>query len=290
MRGGPLFPMTAEIHHVAVERTFAPEQCPYETIAVDVTHRCNMACRNCYVPNRTIPDLDAQWLSGIFARLPRGRFVRLVGAEPTMRDDLPELIRDVKRHGHHPVLLTNGLKLADEGYLHELKTAGLSLAYLSFSGGFEDALYEEIDGARCAALKIRALENLTAQHVYTSVGMIVVRGVNEDEVGPVLRDIVRRRNVREFHLRSIGAMGRYMKNPPLNLEELLHVFASAAGVDPKSIDTRERTATSHDFRHGRLRVQLTEWPDLGSTTRGRLTPDGQIAPAMEHIVANEFGY
>lgn len=282
--------MSAVLQHVSVDRTFTPEECPFETVAVDITHRCNMACRNCYVPNRTIPDLDATWLSGIFARLPRGRFVRLVGAEPTMREDLPELIRDVKHHGHHPVLLTNGLKLADGEYLRELKDAGLSLAYLSFNGGFEDALYEEIDGARCATLKIRAMENLTAQHVYTSVGMIVVRGVNEHQVGPVLRDVVRRRNVREFHLRSIGAMGRYMDNPPLTLDELLHVFAEAAGVDPLTIDTRERTATSHDFRHRRLRVQLTVWPDLGSTTRGRLTPDGMVAPAMEHIIANEFGY
>jgi MoaA/NifB/PqqE/SkfB family radical SAM enzyme len=43
-----------------VARTFSPEECPYETVIVDVTHRCNMACANCYIPNRDIPDLDAE--------------------------------------------------------------------------------------------------------------------------------------------------------------------------------------------------------------------------------------
>lgn len=282
--------MSMTIPHVAVDGAFALEECPFETIAVDVTHRCNMACRNCYVPNRSIPDLDAKWLSGIFARLPRGRFIRLVGAEPTMRDDLPELVRDVRRHGHHPVVLTNGLKLADRSYVQTLKAAGMHIAYLSFNGGFDESLYEAIDGASCAALKRRALENLTAEHIFTSLGMIVVRDLNEREVRPVLRDILQRRNVREFKLRSIGAMGRYMNASPLSLDELLGVFAEAAGVEPGSISRRERTHTSHDFRYQRLRVQLTVWPDLGSKTRGRLTPDGMVAPAMEHIIANEFGY
>jgi molybdenum cofactor biosynthesis enzyme MoaA len=275
---------------VSVERTFPPETSPYETIIIDVTHRCNMTCANCYVPNREVPDLDAAWLVSIFARLPRGRFVRFVGGEPTLREDLPELIRQARVHGHHPIIVSNGLRLANRDYVRSLKEAGLDIAYLSFNGGFDDELYWAIDEMRCAEKKRRAFENLRAEHLFTSIGMILVRGVNEHEVKPVLEAVKRSRNVREFHLRSIGAMGRHMTNPPLTLEELLDVFADAAGVDPQSIDQRERTSTSHDFKLGSLRVQLTVWPDLGSTTRGRLTPEGTIAPFMEHVIANEGGY
>jgi hypothetical protein len=86
-------------------------------------------------------------------------------------------------------------------------------------------------------------------------------------------------------------MGRHMTaQPALSLQELREVFASAAGIDAASIEPQERTESSLDFRFGRLRVQLTVWPDLGSTTRGRLTPEGTIAPFMEHVMANEFGY
>jgi molybdenum cofactor biosynthesis enzyme MoaA len=273
-----------------VERTFAVEDCPYETIMVDVTHRCNMGCRNCYLPNRTIPDLDAEWLSAIFARLPRGRYLRLAGAEPTMREDLPQLIRDARRHGHHPLLLTNGLKLADRSYVRELKQAGLQIVYLSFNGGFDDDLYEAIDWSRCATAKRAAFENLAAEYVYTSVGMIVVRGVNESAIAETWPAVQRNRAIREFHLRSIGPMGRYMKNPPFTLDELHDVFVTETGTPPESIVRHGRTATSQDAKIGRIRVQFTVWPDLGSTTRGRLTPEGTVAPAMEHMLANEYGY
>ena len=273
-----------------IYRTYAPEDCPFETVMVDITHRCNMACRNCYLPNRTVPDLDAQWLSNIFARLPRGTRVRLVGAEPTLRDDLPQIIRDIRRCGHHAIILTNGLKLADPSYVRELKRAGLQIVYLSMNGAFDDDLYASIDAMRCAERKAKAFHNLRAEYVCTAIGMIIVRDVNEHAVADMLKAVRTARNVRELHLRSIGAFGRYMSNRPLKLNELLDIFATACGVHTSAMDLHERTASSQDIRFGRLRVQLTEWPDLGSKQRGRLTPDGMVAPFFEHVIENEGGY
>lgn len=273
-----------------VARTYPPEACPYETVIVDVTHRCNMACANCYVPNRDIPDLDRDWLLSILRRLPAGRFVRLVGGEPTLRQDLPDLIGEVRAMGHQPIVVTNGLRFADRGYVHSLKTAGMRIAYLSMNGAFDDDLYESIDEMRCADRKRRAFENLRAERIFTSVGMILLRGVNEHAVSSLLTASMAARNVREFHLRSVGAMGRHMATQPLSIFEMRDTFAAAAGIDGSAIVPHERTEWSFDFRHRHLRVQLTAWPDLGSTTRGRLTPEGTVAPFMEHVLANEFGY
>jgi pyruvate-formate lyase-activating enzyme len=287
----PTPPMTfTATSSIPVERTYLPEVSPFSTVIVDITHRCNMACANCYVPNREIPDLDASWVLSVLGRLPRGTFVRLVGGEPTLRNDLPELIRAIRALGLHPVVVSNGLRFADRNYVRTLKASGLQIAYLSFNGGFDDDLYETLDDMRCAAKKIAAFENLKAEHLYTSIGMIVVRGVNEREVTPVLEAVLRSRNVREFHLRSVGAMGRHMKTDPLTLPELRSLFAHSAGVAEDSLDPHVRTGSSYDFAFRRLRVQLTTWPDLGSTTRGRLTPEGLIAPFMEHVIANDGGY
>jgi uncharacterized radical SAM superfamily Fe-S cluster-containing enzyme len=257
---------------------------------IDVTHRCNMTCANCYLPNRVIPDMDARWLSSIFARLPRGTFVRLTGGEATLRHDLCDIIRDARAHGHHPVLLTNGLKLTDRAYVRALKDAGLQICYLSFSGGFDDDLYEAIDEMRCAERKRLAFENLRAEHVYTSIGVIVIRGVNEGEVGNIWRAVREARNVRELHLRAVGAMGRYMETAPLTADEMFDVFCRGAAIDPSSIDRRDRSVNADEFHVGRVHVHLTEWPDLGSSVRGRLTPEGLIAPFMEHVIANDGGY
>jgi MoaA/NifB/PqqE/SkfB family radical SAM enzyme len=270
---------------------FAPEENPFQTVVADITHRCNMACRNCYIPNRTIPDMDTSWLLGIMSRLPRGTFIRFIGAEPTLHPDLPLLIAEARRLRLHPVLITNGLRLADRAYVKVLKKAGVQIVSLSFSGGFSDDLYEAIDDLRCAARKASALENLRAENMYTALGMIIVRGINEDEPANVLRYIRENRFVREFHLRSVGAVGRYMKEPsPLTVEELAELFARHAGV-ARAMLPRVRTASHFDFAFGdRLRVQLTEWPEFGSTTRGRLTPEGMIEPFFEHLVANDGGY
>lgn len=270
--------------------TYAPEESPFKTVMIDVTHRCNMACRNCYLPNRTIPDLDANWLADIFAKLPRGTRVRLVGAEPTLRDDLPRIIRDVRRAGHHAIILTNGLKLGDASYVRHLKRVGLQAVYLSMNGGFDDDLYYEIDAMRCAEMKRKAFENLRAQYLYTAIGMIVVRGVNEYAVKAMLEAAGAARNVRELHLRSIGPFGRYMSAVPYSLDELLDVFMGASSTSASSLPVCERTASSLDVRMGRMRIQLTAWPDLGSHIRGRLTQDGRVAPFFEHVIHNEGGY
>jgi len=271
--------------------TYLPEDCPFETVMVDITHRCNMACHNCYLPNRQVPDLDFDWLSNVFSRLPRGTRVRLVGAEPTLREDLPQIIEDVRRHGHHAIILTNGLKLTDRPYVRELKRAGLRIVYLSMNGGFDDDLYAAIDSMRCAERKAKAFDNLRSEYVCTAIGMIMLRGCNEQALPGMLEAVRSARNVRELHLRSVAPIGRYMSSSPYNLNELLDIFAAACGLPTSALDFyTERSSSSLDLRFGRLRVQLTQWPDLESSKRGRLTPEGRIAPFFEHVIENEGGY
>lgn len=268
---------------------FQPEQNPYKILFADITHRCNMACKNCYLPNRNVPDMDTQWLRGILERLPNRTRIRLIGAEPTVRKDLPAIIAMVRSAGHIPNLLTNGLKLADREYVRSLKKAGLRTCYLSFNGGFEDDLYEAIDGQRCAREKSAALDNLIAENFYTILGAILVRGVNESVVAAVAQRIRGVSQVKEYHLRSVGAIGRHMDEPtPYVAAEMRRLAQSSFGdivVDPS-----ETGSTCMHGRAGGLQVQVTEWPDLGSRERGRISPDGTVQPFFEHVIANESGY
>ncbi|MBI1356948.1 MAG: radical SAM protein [Acidobacteria bacterium] len=280
---------TGALPVLSTETVFQPEDNPYTTVIADVTHRCNMACNNCYLPNRTPPDMDAEWLRDILLRLPRRAHVRLVGAEPTVRKDLPELIAMVRDAGHLPILLTNGLKIADRDYLRTLMEAGLRTCYLSFSGGFDDDLYEAIDNQRCADKKAAALDNLIAERAYVSLGTILMRGVNESVVEAVARRIRGERQVREYHLRSVGPMGRYVpEERPYRFEEMLELarrsFGEVTGM------REEETSTCMHGKVGRLKVQITQWPDLGSGERGRICPDGTIQPWFEHQIANDGGY
>lgn len=268
---------------------FRPEDSPFKVLFADITHRCNMACRNCYIPVRDLPDLPVDWLYAILARLPRRTRIRLVGAEPTMRADLPEIVAAVRRLGHVPIILSNGLKLGRPGYVRRLREAGLGTVYLSLNGGLDDALYEAIDGARCAARKLKALDNLLAAHMQVTTGTILIPGLNDGHLGDFLAWLLAR-NVRDMHFRSVGPMGRHMDAPPFDLDGLDRCLRRALGGRAGELILAGAEGSSRDYRLGPVSIQLTEWPELGSLERGRIAPDGFVEPMFESIVENAFHY
>ena len=62
--------------------------------------------------------------------------IQLSGGEPTMREDLPDIIRLGREKGFSFIQLnTNGIRLAaTSGYARTLKEAGLSSVFLQFDG------------------------------------------------------------------------------------------------------------------------------------------------------------
>lgn len=62
--------------------------------------------------------IDKAWQQGI-------PHIIFTGGEPTLRQDLPELIAHAEANGQVTGLLTNGLRLADGDYLHTLLQTGL---------------------------------------------------------------------------------------------------------------------------------------------------------------------
>ena len=294
-------------------RSWAPERNPFRTVVADVTHRCNMACANCYIPNRQIPDMDVGRLEACLAAFPRRTDIRIIGAEPTMRRDLPEIVAMIRRLGHRPVLLTNGLRLARKSYARTLKDAGLRHVCISFNGADNDDWYAAIDNMRCAGKKMQAVSHAVAHGMIVNTGTILVRGVNEDAVGRVL-GFVRSLGPRHAILRfkNIGAFGRYdgeAAKRNLGMEELEALSAAALGVSEEEIAARNRIEgqaaqdsrlfpVDPGVRFGRgLWFKLTDWQanalgrvDPDSIRRGRITEEFRIAPAIEHMKANEGGF
>lgn len=62
--------------------------------------------------------LDTAWREGV-------PHITFTGGEPTLREDLPDLIAHAEKNGQVCGLLTDGLKLADKAYLHTLLNTGL---------------------------------------------------------------------------------------------------------------------------------------------------------------------
>lgn len=188
-----------------------PEENHFSDIMVDVTHRCNMTCKNCYIPNRDIPDMDANRLIETIKKFPQRTMIRIVGAEPTMRKDLPALIKRIRETGHRATLLTNGLRLANNDYVKQLRDHKLSHVYLSLNGVDNDDWYEEIDELRCAEKKIKALKNLVNNKFIIDTGTIIVKGVNDEAVSRLLH-LYKNIGVNNAlaRIKNVGRLGRSM--------------------------------------------------------------------------------
>ena len=188
-----------------------PSKNHFSDVMVDITHKCNMTCKNCYVPNRDIPDMDADRLIETIKQFPKRTMIRIVGAEPTVRKDLPSIIRRIRETGHRATLLTNGLRLANNDYVRELKDNRLNHVYLSLNGVDNDDWYESIDEMRCSVKKIQALENLVSNKFVIDTGTIIVKGVN-DEAPARMLELYQRKGIQHAlcRIKNVGKLGRSM--------------------------------------------------------------------------------
>ncbi len=110
-----------------------------------LTYRCENSCAHCYNENRAVKELDlAGWLKVIDRTWEIGvPHIVFTGGEPTLSPHLRQLIARSEEHGQVTGLISNGRKLAKEGYLRDLIAAGLDHAQvtlLSYRQSVHDAL------------------------------------------------------------------------------------------------------------------------------------------------------
>lgn len=93
---------------------------------LDITNRCNLDCPHCYqMPDNTSKDPSIDYLLSEIMSWPDNGFpVSLVGAEPTVRKDLPDLVQAIHALPIKPrtvMIVTNGVYLAKWDYVERFK-------------------------------------------------------------------------------------------------------------------------------------------------------------------------
>ncbi len=181
-------------------------------VLLEITDRCDLRCRYCFADNRYTRDPPLEtvkaWLRDL--AVPGKTLVQLSGGEPTVREDLPEIIACAKEAGCRYVQLnTNGVRLAEEeGYAERLAAAGLSFVFLQFDGTNDD-VWTAMRGRPMAELKERAIENCGKSRLGVTLVPTLVPGINIAEIGPILRYAIRRSpTVRGVHFQPVSYMGR----------------------------------------------------------------------------------
>jgi radical SAM protein with 4Fe4S-binding SPASM domain len=99
-----------------------------------LTFKCTNNCIHCYAggPHETVELNTAQWKEVIDRLSQIGIFiVTFTGGEPTLREDLPELLQYAQNKGMVTGLITNGRKLKDKEYVKTLEKAGLDFVQVT---------------------------------------------------------------------------------------------------------------------------------------------------------------
>lgn len=283
---------------------------PFKVLIADVTHKCNMECNNCYIPNRDIADMDIDKLIEFAKQLPSRVELRIIGAEPTMRDDLPLLLsRLINETPHRIILLSNGLKFASKKYTTIIKNTGLKYLYLSINGVDNDHWYQDIDSMKCAKNKIMALKNVIAAGFVLDLGVILVKGINDSapmKIIPWLKSLGMTKGLIRF--KNVGPVGRWQASGDENftLSEMITLCSDAWNIPAETIENSKDFGVgeehetrffsidgSSSFRSG-FWCKITDWTYIGAgnntVRRGRITEDWRVAGFSEHVKFNEGGY
>jgi len=109
-----------------------------------ITNRCDLSCWYCFFYAQKAgyvyePSLEQikEMVKNIRAERPiKGNAVQLTGGEPTLREDLIDIIRTIKEAGiDHVQLNSDGINLAHKPELAlDVRSAGVNTVYLSFDG------------------------------------------------------------------------------------------------------------------------------------------------------------
>lgn len=209
-------------------RTKTEQDCPYDCgicpqhkshtclAIIDVTNRCNLKCPVCFANAAAagyVYEPTKQQIKSMLENLRQNEPVpatalQFSGGEPTLREDLFDLIRMAKEVGfRHVEVNTNGIRLAQSvEYCRGLHEAGMSTVYLQFDG-LTPEVYKFTRGADLLETKMRALENCRKAGL-TSIVLVVtlIKGVNDLQLGNIIKfatkniDIIRCVNVQPISL------------------------------------------------------------------------------------------
>jgi len=186
------------------------------SVLLEVTQRCTLGCPVCFADvaavGGTDPDMNtiSDWYDRVMAAAGACN-IQLSGGEPTLRDDLPEIIRLGVSKGFSFIQLnTNGLRLAAEaGYAQTLAEAGLATVFLQFDGT-DDRIHSELRGRALAEVKAAAVERCGAAGLGVVLVPTLVPGVNTADIGNIIRfALAHLPLVRGVHFQPISYFGRY---------------------------------------------------------------------------------
>ena len=180
-----------------------------------ITNRCNLRCNYCFmnagaagcVYEPTIDQIRELMLNARNQKPMGSKAIQITGGEPTVREDLFEIIRMAKEVGFsHVQVNTNGLKLAESvDYCRRLKEEKVNTIYMSFDG-ISKKTNPWIDQCN------QAIENLRQVNLKIVLVPVLIGDKNVHETGKIVRFALENMDIiRGVNFQPVSFCGRITK-------------------------------------------------------------------------------
>jgi radical SAM protein with 4Fe4S-binding SPASM domain len=136
-----------------------------------LTFRCQNDCVHCYAggPHETPELTTEQWKSVIDKLSEIGVFIlTFTGGEPTLREDLPELLLYAQNKGLVTGLISNGRKLKDKAYVDMLERSGLDFVQITLES-HKPQVHDAMTDAKGSWMEtVAGIRNAVQSQIYVS--------------------------------------------------------------------------------------------------------------------------
>jgi uncharacterized radical SAM superfamily Fe-S cluster-containing enzyme len=278
---------------------------------IDVTNRCNMACPVCFAyagASNYVYEPSFEQIVEMFKVLRGNRpwacnALQFSGGEPTIRNDLPDLIKEAKKAGmSHIEVNTNGLRIAEDiDYFKKLFEAGLSTLYLQFDG-LRDEIYVQTRARKnLIPVKQKVIENARKIGLDSIVLVVTLaKGVNDKDLGAIIDYAVKNHDVvRCINIQPVSMAGRLQKDDmrklritiPDTINEIEAQTNGAVGrFDWRPVNWPTPVSKGMGVIRDKVYPEFTIHPMCGAATFLVVEEDGSFKPIMRYVDVDKFAY
>ncbi len=267
---------------------------------IDLTNRCNLACDFCFANAHACGYIYEPSVDEIVAMMQLLRdqkpvpapAVQFSGGEPTMRDDLVQIVKKAQEMGFSQIqIATNGIKIAQNpGLAKDLKDAGTSTLYLHFDG---------VTRQTNSLIKIsrKVIEHCREANLGIVLVPTIINGRNDHEVGDIIRfaadnvDVVRGVNFQPVAFTGAASAENVAKERVTIPDLADRIEEQTGGIIKKDyfypVPCVLPFSDLIETYTGEPQVRFTTHQHCGAATYGFVTEDG-LVPINEMIDVDEF--
>jgi hypothetical protein len=273
---------------------------------IEVNTACNLDCPICFADSGHQPDGFSLTLEQVDSMLDvfvaaegEPEVVQFSGGEPSIHPRILDFIALAQSKGVRTVMLnTNGIRIARDARFAEA-LAGLSPHLYLQLDGFELETHLALRGRDLRADKERALDRCAELGLGVTLVAAVEKGVNEHEVGAVVRFGARHPAVRAVVFQPVTHTGRHRRFDPLERltnADVMRLVAEQVpdwfGLDdfvPVPCCFPTCRSMSYALVDGESVIPFTrlfEFEDYLDYLANRVTPDPAVRPALERMFSS----